>query len=120
MSEHPLNLAVRFFLELCALFALGYWGWSQHAGMWRLLLGVGAPLLAASLWGIFRNPGDHGKGHVPVAGPVRLALEAVFFTAAVWALAAAGKPFWAWALAGAVVLHYLVSYDRLLRLARGR
>jgi hypothetical protein len=108
MSDHPLNLTVRFVLELGALFALGYWGWAQHEGMWRLLLAAGAPLLAASLWGIFRYPQDHGKGLVPVAGPVRLALEAVFFAAAVWALAAAGQPAWAWALAGAAVLHYLV------------
>ena len=38
MSAHPINLALRFILELAALYALGYWGWTQHDGLvdWRM------------------------------------------------------------------------------------
>jgi hypothetical protein len=32
MGSHPLNLAVRFALELSALAALGVWGWRQGDG----------------------------------------------------------------------------------------
>ena len=48
------NLALAFFLELCALAALGYWGFVTGEGLpARIGLGVGAPLLAAVLWGAF-------------------------------------------------------------------
>jgi hypothetical protein len=30
MSKNPANLALRFVLELAALAALGYWGWTTH------------------------------------------------------------------------------------------
>ena len=47
MSNHPVNLAVRFFVELAALFALGYAGWTQNEGILRPLIGIGLPVLAA-------------------------------------------------------------------------
>ena len=118
MANHPLNLALRFFLELVALFALGYWGWTQHAGFVRFVLAIGLPLLAALLWGGFRVPADHGKGLVAVPGWVRLIIEALVFGGAVWAFAAAGRPTWALALGIILLLHYVVSYDRILLLLR--
>ncbi len=42
MSQHPLNLALRFALVSAMLAALGVWGWTQHAGMWRARLAVAA------------------------------------------------------------------------------
>lgn len=51
-------------------------------------------------------------------GALRLGLELAFFAAAVWGLAAAGGAMWALALAALVALHYLASYDRVLRLLR--
>lgn len=48
------NLLIRFLLELCALAALGYWGWhatDNEAG--RIALAIAAPLLLAILWGLF-------------------------------------------------------------------
>ena len=116
MSANPINLALRFILELAALFALGYWGWTQHLGPWRFILAFGLPLLAAVLWGTFNVPGDpsrSGKAPVSVPGAVRLLLELALFAAAIVALYAAGRTGWA-ALMGAVVLiHYAVSYDRI-------
>ena len=43
MGSHPLNLALRFLLEIAALVAIGYWGFSQHAGIWRFVMGLGGP-----------------------------------------------------------------------------
>ena len=118
MANHPLNLTLRFVLELIGLFALSYWGWTQHTGAARYLWAVGGPLLAAALWGTFRVPGDHGHTPVIVPGPVRLGLEALYFSAAVWAFFAADRQTWGWSLAVAVLLHYLVSYDRVLSLLK--
>lgn len=116
MANHPLNLGLRFLLELAGLWALGYWGWTQHAGMARWLWALGLPLLAAALWGVFRVPNDPGAAPVAVPGAVRLLLEAAYFGAAVWALSAAGRPAWALALAVIVLLHYAASLDRAARL----
>ena len=93
MSQNPLNLAVRFALELAGLYAFGLWGWTQHTGILRYLLAIGLPLFAATLWGIFRVPADasaNGKAPVPVAGWLRLLLEVLFFTSAAWCFFNAG------------------------------
>lgn len=74
------NLALAFLLELCALAALGYWGFRAGGGpVTRLVLGIGAPLAAAVLWGLFAAP------RAPVSVPLaRLSVQlAVFGSAAV-------------------------------------
>ena len=50
------NDGLRFVLELAALTALGYWGFAEHEGVLQWLLGLGAPLLAAVVWGAFVAP----------------------------------------------------------------
>lgn len=51
------NLALAFVLELCALGALGYWGVRTGGGpATKTALGLGAPLCAAVLWGVFAAP----------------------------------------------------------------
>ena len=93
MSQNPINLAVRFLLEIAALVAIGYWGWAQHAGILRYALVIGLPLLAAFLWGTLRVPEDasaNGKAPVPVPGALRLLLELAFFGFATWGLFDAG------------------------------
>lgn len=51
---HATLLGVRFVLELCAVCALGYWGLQTgQNGLMKILLGLGAPLLAAIVWGTF-------------------------------------------------------------------
>jgi drug/metabolite transporter (DMT)-like permease len=120
MAYHPLNLAVRFVLEIAALVALGYWGFDRHEGVWRFVLGIGLPLLAAAAWGIFAVPGDRsrsGKAPVPIPGWVRSLLELAFFALAAWALCGAGKPILALVLAGITIVHYAASYDRVAWLA---
>jgi len=119
VSENPLNLALRFILEIAGLAAYGYWGWAAHDGLLRWLLAVGAPLLAATLWAVFRVPGDGGPPVVAVSGAVRLVLEAVYFGGATWALYAAGAPSAAFVFGVAVVGHYAISWDRIVRFLKG-
>ena len=81
------NLALRFLLELCALGALGYWGFkSGNATLGKLALGVGAPLVAAVVWGAFVSP------QAPVQLPrlVVFVLQVSVFGSATTALAATG------------------------------
>ncbi len=59
---HPLNLAVRFALELAALAALAAWGWSLTDSWWRWATAAGLVLIAAFVWGTFAVPGDPSRG----------------------------------------------------------
>jgi len=71
----------------------------------KIGLGLGAPLLAAVLWGTFVAP----RAPVPTPELLRLALElAVFGSAA--ALYAAGRPTLAWALALVFVVNRALMY----------
>jgi Protein of unknown function (DUF2568) len=66
------NLALRFVLELCTLGALGYWGFKTGSGaLARIGLGIGAPLVAAVVWGTFVAP----RAPVQLPGPVSLLLQ---------------------------------------------
>lgn len=120
MANHPINLALRFILELVALFAFGYWGWTQHDGLERVLWTVGLPLVAALVWGIFRVPDDPGKATVPISGIGRLLIEAAVFVGAIWAFFDAGQETWGMIFGIVVLLHYLFSYDRVLWLLQRR
>jgi hypothetical protein len=118
MSRHPINLAVRFLLELAAWATIGVWGWQKGEGWTRFLLAVGLPLLAMALWGIFRVPGDPGKATVAVPGAVRLTFEVVFFGFAIWALFDRNLTILGWALGAVTLAHYLTSYDRVVWLLK--
>ena len=111
MANNPVVLLVRFLLELASLFAFGYWGWTQHSGALQIVLTIGFPLLAATVWGVFRVPGHPGAAPVAVPGLVRLLLEALFFGSAVWAFYASHRPTWALIMAIVVIVHYVASYD---------
>ena len=113
MGQNPVNLALRFFLELAALYFIGYWGWTQHDGIFRYILAIGLPLLAASIWGVFRVPGDGGAPRVRVPGVIRLLIEVVFFGFATWGLFDVGATTAGWVFGGVTLFHYLISYDRI-------
>ena len=82
------NLALAFFLELGVLAALGYWGFQTGQGtIARIGLGIGAPVVAVVMWGLFGAP----KAVWHLNGPWRLILEVVFFGSAAVALFAAGQ-----------------------------
>lgn len=74
-----LNLSLAFVLELGALVALGYWGFrTGDTAPARWLLGIGAPLVAALVWGLFVAP----KAVRPAPLPAKLLLKALVFRAA--------------------------------------
>ncbi len=97
----PANDVLRFLLELSALAAVAYWGWSEHGGVWRWVLVVAAPLAIAVVWGQWVAP----KARVRVGDPWKLLLEVLVFGSAVAALAAAEQAVLAVVLAAATLLH---------------
>jgi hypothetical protein len=98
-------LAFRFLLELCALGALGYWGFmTGGTALAKVVLGLGVPLVAAVAWGTFVAP----KALVKVPGAVRLFVEVGVFASATAALYVAGST----RLATALMLAYVL--DRVL------
>jgi 1-acyl-sn-glycerol-3-phosphate acyltransferase len=81
------NLAVRLLCELGLLVALAVWGFHTGSGaVAKVALGLGAPLLAAVIWGLWVAPPSRRR----LADPARLVVEALLFAAGVAALAAAG------------------------------
>ncbi len=113
MSSNPINLGLRFLLELAGLAAMAYWGWTQHEALAQILWCVGLPLIAAAFWGIFRTSVDPQKPPVEIPGPLRLVFEAIYFGGAVLLLNAAQQPTLALILGVIIVLHYALSYDRV-------
>jgi len=116
MGSHPVNLALRFLMELSALVAMGYWGWQQSDSAWRIVFALGVPILAAAVWGTLAVPEDpsrSGSAPLPVPGLLRLAIELGFFSFAAWALYTIGALRLSGLLSVAVVVHYLASYDRV-------
>jgi len=82
------NAALRFALELCALAALGYWGFrASNDTLAEWALGLGAPLAFALIWGALVAP----KAPYRLQDPARLVVETAVLAAAVLALAAAGS-----------------------------
>ncbi len=116
MGTHPANLAVRFLLEVSAFLILGFWGWHRRDDGFRILVAMAVPLLGAVLWGTFAVPNDptrSGSAPVPVPGVLRLALELGYFAFATYALYDRKLAILAAIFGTAVVLHYLLSYDRI-------
>jgi hypothetical protein len=116
VGTHPVNLAVRFLLEMCALFIMGLWGWHRRDDGLRILVALAIPLLAATLWGTFAVPGDptrSGSAPIPVPGILRLALECGFFAFATWALSDLRFARLAGIFGASVAVHYVLSYDRI-------
>ena len=111
-----MNLALRFALELSALAAIGVWGWDQGSGWTAAALAIGLPPAAAVAWGtcaVVGDPSRSGNAHVPVPGYVRLALELAVFAFATWALYDMGANVLSLVFGAVVVMHYVVSYDRI-------
>jgi hypothetical protein len=81
------NEAVAFVVELAALGALGWWGFAAGDGVApRLLLGIGAPVVAAVVWGMFAAP--RARFRPPLVGV--LVVKAVVLGCGVYAVHAVG------------------------------
>lgn len=118
MNNHPVNLGLRFLLELLALYLVGYWGYTKGVGVSKYLLMIALPVMMATIWGVFRVPGDPGNAPVAVNGIIRLIIEAVVFGSAVYVLFDIGRSKYGWALLVILLIHYAVSYDRIMWLLR--
>jgi uncharacterized protein DUF2568 len=103
----PVNLALRFALELAALAAFATWGLHTAAGPARFALAAAAVLVAAAVWGRWMAPASRHQ----LADPARLLVEAAFFTAAGAALAVTGR-----GVLGAALTAVAVANAALLRL----
>ena len=117
MGSHPINLVLRFLLELMALGSVGLWGWKQSDNWLRFILALGIPIGLAVIWGIFAVPNDPSRsGSAPIvtAGIVRLIIELGFFGFAIWTLKDLGWFKLSLAMSIVVILHYIISYDRVL------
>lgn len=114
-----LNLTLRFVLEVCAIFAMGYWGWHAHSGLWRWLLVIAAPAAWIVLWGLFGSP----KARFNLSAPAHLGFEIGMAGAAAVALYAAGRPELALGFAVVCVINRLLSWvwgqDRASTLGMG-
>lgn len=83
------NDVLRFFLELFAIFTLGYWGYLAWPFPWPgVLFMIGAPLFAIIVWGLFRSP----KALVPVDLVGRGIVEIAVMGSAAIAWAMLGQP----------------------------
>lgn len=117
MGAHPINLALRFVLEIAVLLSIGIWGWNKSEGWLKFILAMGLPLVMATLWGVFAVPEDpsrSGQTVVATAGWIRLILELGFFTLGTMAIHDLGHCKLSYLFASLVILHYLLSYDRLI------
>ncbi len=116
MSQKPLNLLLRFLLELIALAVTGIWGYHLSDSWTRILWAILLPLLFATLWGVFavrEDPSRSGKSVIPTPGIVRLLLELGLFGVATWMLIDLGYPTTGTIFGVVVMLHYLLSLDRV-------
>jgi len=121
MGSHPINLAIRFLLEITALVSMGLWGLRQGEGFTRFLLALGIPILAMMLWGVFAVPNDPSRsGKAPIATPgiLRLGLEIIFFIVSIWMLINVGFIELGWFFGIIVAIHYIASYDRVFWLIK--
>jgi hypothetical protein len=117
MGSHPINLAIRFLLEMSALVSFGMWGWKQGDGWLRYVLAIGIPIILAAIWGTFAVPNDPSRsGSAPILTPgiIRFAIELGFFALATWSIYHMGFIKVSLVFGIIVVFHYIISYDRII------
>jgi len=96
------NLGLRFILELCALAALGYWGYRTGGGtLTKVGLAAGAVIATAVVWATFVAP----NASVPIPDTAHLLLQVLVFGAAAAALYTLGQPTIATAFAATVLVN---------------
>lgn len=117
MGSHPINLAVRFILEIIALISVGIWGWNKTDSFLKFVLAIGLPILLGAIWGTFAVPDDpsrSGQTVIATSGVIRLVIELGIFTIATLAIYNQGQQKFSYIFAIIVIIHYLISYDRIL------
>jgi len=116
------NLALRFGLEVTALVSLGVAGWNVSTGALRWIAMIVAPLVAATLWGVFNvlnDPSRSGEAPVEVPGWLRLTIEFVVLGSGAVALAYVAGTVFGVGLAVLIAVHYTKSWSRVQWLVEG-
>lgn len=102
---------------MAVLVAVGVAAWTTLDGVARWVGVIGGPLALMIVWGTFTVPGDPSRGGgapVPVSGRTRLVVEFSFFSIGAAALAVATGSVWpAAGFAAIVLVHYILSLDRV-------
>ncbi|MBS4211295.1 MULTISPECIES: YrdB family protein [Neobacillus] len=100
-----INIALRFLLELCSLFAVGYWGYKTGESLVvQWILAVGGPLVLAVIWGLMGSP----KAPIKLSEPFYFILEIIVFGLPVLLLALLGKNELAWFIGIVVVINKIL------------
>lgn len=113
MNSHPLNLAVRFLLEIALIVIFAYWAWNRFDGMLKYILTIALPFLGILVWAIFKVEGDPGKAIIAINGRTRLIIEFVLFGSAFLMLRSLNFNKISLVLLIITILHYVASYDRI-------
>ncbi len=83
-----INLSLAFLLELVALGAFAYWGFTaSDSTVLNILLAIGLAVVAIVLWGVFAAPRSQRR----LKGVALIGFKVVFFALACVALIAAGS-----------------------------
>jgi hypothetical protein len=106
----PLNLALKFLLELAAFAAFAIWGAHVGSGVAAVALAVVAPIVAVLLWGRFAAPRSAHRLPLRARAPFELGV----FALAALALLASGHAVAAAVFAALVVLNAvgLTAFDQ--------
>jgi hypothetical protein len=109
MRITPLHV-VRFLVELFAIFTFAWWGFTTWPFAWNILAGIGAPVIAIVVWGLFVSP----RAVIRVHPFVRAIVELLVFAAATVAWWSMGQVWIGLAFAVvAVVSGVFVGRERL-------
>jgi hypothetical protein len=117
-------MAGQFFLEIAGLIGVARLGWQLfNGGVVGVALASLLVALASAIWAIFRTPGFVPNGGDPIVatpGPVRLAIELMFFALASWGLWLSGWELASGVMLVCIVLVYWATRDRTVGLLRNR
>lgn len=115
------NMALRLVLEIAALLAVGWWGFTTTPNwLLRIALGLLLPLAMAAAWGVFRMANDGGAPIVEIGGQLRLLLEVVYFAIALAALLGLGRQDLAIGFALVLLVHYGLDLPRTFAMLTGQ
>ena len=100
-----------------ALISVGVWGWKQADDHVKYILAIGLPLAIGIIWGVFAVPDDpsrSGQSVIATSGVIRLMIELGVFLIAALVLHNQGQQKLSFVFALMVVIHYLLSFKRIL------
>lgn len=101
------HASIRFLIEICALVAVGYWGFQTVQNpIIKVLLGIGSPFFIAVIWTTFVSPAAPYR----LQGMFRFMLEMIIFGLAGLALYLSGKQILAAFFIGLAVINAILIH----------